>query len=229
MIAVIGDIHGCFYTLQKLINKIESKYKGIEIYSVGDLVDRGNFSLQVVEFIIHNKIKCVLGNHDKMFYYYFNEPDNPLANAWNYNGNDKTLASYQNNQDLISKHLTKFKKFPLFYNLEDCFISHAGISRYYKNYLIENNKIKYEIFNSFFDSTKDEEDGILWNRSQLMKLDKLQIVGHTRQPKITYIENNNSLYIDTSVYTGNKLSSVIINNGEMIDSFSVNTDKKDIT
>ncbi len=228
MIAVIGDVHGCFYTFQKLIHKIETKYKGIDIYCAGDLVDRGNFSPQVFELIIQKGIKCVLGNHDNMFYYYFNYPDNPLADAWNYNGNEKTLAAYQNNQDLLIRHLMEIKSFPLFYNLDDCFISHAGTSHYYKNYLIENNKIKYEIFNSFFDSTKDDEDGILWNRSLLMKLDKLQIVGHTRQSKVTYVEDNNSLYIDTSVYTGNKLSAVIIDKGELVDTFFVKTEKKDI-
>ena len=39
MIAVIGDVHGCFYTLKQLVDKIRTKYPSISIYCVGDLVD----------------------------------------------------------------------------------------------------------------------------------------------------------------------------------------------
>ena len=51
MVAVIGDIHGCLYTLQNLVEQIRQKYPSIEIYAVGDFVDRGNFSYEVIEFI----------------------------------------------------------------------------------------------------------------------------------------------------------------------------------
>ena len=50
-IFVIGDIHGCFLTLSELYDQIKSKFPTIEIYSVGDLVDRGNKSFEVIEYI----------------------------------------------------------------------------------------------------------------------------------------------------------------------------------
>ena len=31
MVAVIGDVHGCFYTLQNLVEKIRAKYPDIKI------------------------------------------------------------------------------------------------------------------------------------------------------------------------------------------------------
>jgi len=40
MIAVIGDIHGCFYTLSELVLRIKAKYPDIPLYCVGDLIDR---------------------------------------------------------------------------------------------------------------------------------------------------------------------------------------------
>ena len=64
MIAIIGDIHGCYFTLKELYEKIIEHTN--EIYSVGDLIDRGNFSRQVIQFCINNDIKPVLGNHDDM-------------------------------------------------------------------------------------------------------------------------------------------------------------------
>ena len=48
MVAVIGDVHGCYYTLKQLVEKIKAKYPDISIYCVGDLVDRGNFSCEVI-------------------------------------------------------------------------------------------------------------------------------------------------------------------------------------
>ena len=52
MIAVIGDIHGCYLTLVELYAQILKKYPDIEIYSVGDLIDRGNKSFEVMEFVL---------------------------------------------------------------------------------------------------------------------------------------------------------------------------------
>jgi hypothetical protein len=59
-------------------------------------------------------------------------------------------------------------------------------------------------------------------------LGKLQIVGHTRHTKVTYNEISNAVYIDTSVYTGNRLSAVIVEDGEVVDIISVETELSDI-
>ncbi len=55
MIAVIGDVHGCYYTLKQLVDKIRKKYPAISIYCVGDLVDRGNYSFEVIDFVTLRK------------------------------------------------------------------------------------------------------------------------------------------------------------------------------
>lgn len=61
-----------------------------------------------------------------------------------------------------------------------------------------------------------------------MNLGKLQIVGHTRKQDVTYQKWNNVVYIDTSIYTGNKLSAVVIEDGEIIAKHSVPTNMKDL-
>ncbi len=48
-IFVIGDVHGCYHTLVKLVEKLPKK---AELIFVGDLCDRGNFSRNVIDFVM---------------------------------------------------------------------------------------------------------------------------------------------------------------------------------
>ncbi|MEK9650286.1 MAG: symmetrical bis(5'-nucleosyl)-tetraphosphatase [Gammaproteobacteria bacterium] len=71
---VIGDVHGCFQTLVKLLTKINYKEGADNLFFIGDLVNRGKFSAEVLEFCItHDGIDSVLGNHDFLFLKLINE------------------------------------------------------------------------------------------------------------------------------------------------------------
>jgi serine/threonine protein phosphatase 1 len=228
MIAVIGDIHGCFYTLKKLVSLIKDKYPSIDLYSVGDLVDRGNFSYEVVEFVISENIKFTAGNHDYMFYHFIHSPGSEMGRIWIYNGSETTVNSYSKRVNEMYDHLEIIIKAPLFFDLEDCFISHAGISTYYKSRLPKKILDNTDQIDKVMRLNLMSEHGILWTRDALLNIGKLQIVGHTRHRDVTSHKVNNVAYIDTSVYTGNKLSAVIIKNENIIDTISVPTEKIDI-
>ena len=62
----IGDIQGCYDNLQELLALIEFNPKKDTLWLVGDLVNRGAKSLEVLEYLISidKSIKVVLGNHD---------------------------------------------------------------------------------------------------------------------------------------------------------------------
>ena len=62
-ILVIGDVHGCFDELRRLIDKAKVG-AGDEVTLVGDLVNKGPDSIGVVRFCRENGIAAVLGNHD---------------------------------------------------------------------------------------------------------------------------------------------------------------------
>lgn len=228
MVAVIGDIHGCYYTLVDLYNQIREKYKHIAVYTVGDLIDRGSNSYEVMKFVINEKMEFTAGNHDYMFYHFFKEPDSIFAKSWIFNGNEATLKSYQNHEDEIFDHIELIKKAPLYLDLEDCFISHAGISSYYEDMLPANFKDDLSVLTTHVYKDYINEVGVLWTRDKLLDLGKLQIVGHTKQRNINYDEESDALYIDTGAYVGNKLTAVIVNKSEIVDTLEQPTNMNDL-
>ena len=65
-IYVIGDIQGCYNSFLALLKKIKFKRGRDKLWLVGDLINRGNGSLQVLRWCYKNKssVTAVLGNHD---------------------------------------------------------------------------------------------------------------------------------------------------------------------
>ena len=63
---VIGDIHGCFQTFQNLLARIQFTPRQDRLWLVGDLVNRGPRSLEVLRWVRERErqVIVVLGNHD---------------------------------------------------------------------------------------------------------------------------------------------------------------------
>lgn len=98
---IIGDVHGCYDQLLELESKItEDAAKlpgGKLIIMLGDYVDRGPSSAQVIEHLIHRPLAdfqriCLTGNHDMAMLDYL-ERRLSLSQWW-YMGANSTLLSY---------------------------------------------------------------------------------------------------------------------------------------
>ncbi|MDN5360709.1 MAG: serine/threonine protein phosphatase 1 [Thermotogaceae bacterium] len=89
MIVAIGDIHGCFDPLKALIRTIEgyrSEVEGIEYIFIGDYIDRGPSTKEVLDFLIDFNAKktFLMGNHEHMLlaYYKGSKHYQSVGEAW---------------------------------------------------------------------------------------------------------------------------------------------------
>ena len=67
---IVGDLHGCYSEWMQLKNKIESQDKDATFILVGDIIDRGTETYQLVKWAMENitpdgKYQMVIGNHEK--------------------------------------------------------------------------------------------------------------------------------------------------------------------
>jgi len=63
---VVGDIHGCFKLLTYLLKKTDFNKSADRIFSVGDLIDRGPDSIDVMDWLQEPWFHAVRGNHEQM-------------------------------------------------------------------------------------------------------------------------------------------------------------------
>lgn len=99
-----------------------------DVYFLGDLIDRGPKSAQVVDFVQNSSYLCLLGNHELMALRAFTSQQvNEVGlQAWMYSGGLTTLESYQSVYQLLA-HLEWFRTLPLYLDLGDLWLVHAGI------------------------------------------------------------------------------------------------------
>ena len=62
----IGDIQGCFDSFEELLKKINFNPEVDELWVAGDLVNRGDKSLETLNYLysIKDSVQIILGNHD---------------------------------------------------------------------------------------------------------------------------------------------------------------------
>ena len=125
---VIGDIHGCAKALRTVIDTIAPEPDD-EIIFLGDYIDRGPNSKNVVEQIIALTNECrvvaLRGNHEIMLQgVAVHGLDDQL---WLANGGNATMASYGGKiSKMPDSHLDFFKGLRAYYETTDSIFVHAG-------------------------------------------------------------------------------------------------------
>lgn len=123
----IGDVHGHYDTLMLLLDAIAPSNED-RVYFLGDLIDRGPKSAQVVDFVMQNDYPCIRGNHEEMLLDVLGNKSlsKTALQTWFYSGGHTTLKSY-GNANVPQEHLEWMKQLPLYLDLGDVWLVHAGV------------------------------------------------------------------------------------------------------
>ena len=224
-IYAIGDIHGCLNELTSLHKKIltNDKFKVKEdlLIYLGDYIDRGLKSKQVIDQIIkikNEKIKTIhlMGNHEEFMVNFLFNKSNNIKN-WLKFGVDQTFKSYgieivefikDGFEDIIidklrdillekmgSEHIDFFMSLKTSFSTEKYLFVHAGID--------PNKKL-----------TEQTKEDYLWSRSDIFfdkdfKAEKIIVHGHT--PEENIVNYPFRINIDTGCFFSGNLSCVCLN------------------
>ena len=198
-IFAIGDIHGCYDQLKALVEKIPIDFSRDTLLFIGDYIDRGPHSAEVVDYLIQLKkrVKEVIflkGNHEDMLDKFLSGDD---RFTYLLNGGQQTLDSYLKKTvqpesfPIPPDHVEFFKSLRLYYETEEFIFVHAGLRP----------RTPLE--------TQSAED-LLWIRNNFIstKYDfgKRVIFGHT--PLKKPLVEPNKIGIDTGAVYGNALTCV---------------------
>ena len=212
---IVGDIHGCYHTFRKLLVNYWDEENDILI-QVGDIIDRGKYSPETVRYCrelslkFPNKVVFLKGNHEyEITEHYYNGPND----NWLRQCGKETLRQYEISKLNIEEDISWFLKMPLYWSNEKVFVSHAGIAKY--------------CINPF---NETDEQSVIWNRSELKNIGKLQVIGHTpcKDNEPIYNEESNSWNIDTgSGYEGNLTAVRLSMEGNLLEVIKIKTLKMD--
>jgi len=129
----IGDVHGCLDKLRSLLEDRILLTKEDQLVLLGDYIDRGPQSRQVLDYIISLQLKGfnltpLLGNHEAMLLDAYK--DHRLFSKWIYNGGYATLESFEIHslRDMDRKYIGFFKSLLIYYSHEDFLFVHAGFN-----------------------------------------------------------------------------------------------------
>ncbi len=86
---IIADVAGQYDALMRLVAKMPKD----PFIFVGDLIDRGPKSKEVVEWVMKNA-RSVLGNHEDMMIDFYRDTDRYEDGIWFMNGGETTAQSY---------------------------------------------------------------------------------------------------------------------------------------
>lgn len=203
---VIGDIHGNYKELNELLRMINTDYQNDELIFLGDYIDRGPESYQVIQLLItlqkkygKNHIILLRGNHEQMA---INNINSGCIDR--YNGYDATYRDFARNNDSIEKYLEFFKSLPLYYEDDNFIYVHGGIR-------------------PGISLNKQKDIDLLWIREEFylssIKFNKTIIFGHTPTVSINnkwdpYIKSDR-IGIDTGLVFGGALTALEIEDGKI--------------
>ncbi|HEX5472770.1 MAG TPA: metallophosphoesterase [Lacipirellulaceae bacterium] len=204
-VIAIGDVHGCAVALRKLIELVDPQADDTLI-QLGDCVDRGHDSRQVIEELLLLRNRCrlvtLLGNHEEMMLNFLDgkpQPDN-----WLLCGGDATLLSYGSTTEgkrIPSEHLEYIRSWDNFFETENHFFVHGAYQP---------------------QQPLDVQRWQTWRWHSLREMvpgphvsGKIAVVGHTSLKDGEILDLGHLICIDTYCWGGGWLTGLDVTTGEV--------------
>lgn len=201
---VIGDIHGCAKALRTVIEKIDPT-PADEIVFLGDYIDRGIDSRNVVDQVIELQSRCnvvsLCGNHELMLLAITGRSiDDAL---WLASGGRATVTSYGGRLAKIpDTHLEFFSRLRPYYESQDTICVHAG-------------------YDPELAMSRQEDAVIHWNHLPATLpaphlSGKRVVIGHTPQPFGNVLDGGHVVCIDTYCFGGGYLTALDLDTDRVV-------------
>ena len=197
---VIGDVHGCFNTLLKLIKEAPKQ----DFIFIGDLVDKGLYSYEVINFVMKNNYKVIKGNHEELFSRFYNKRKSLWYTDDSYGGR-YTIDSFKGKN--MSKYLEFIDNLPYYIQQDNYFLTHGfGLPYYNRKDNLEYNRA---LMSNRVEATTHKSD---WE--DYSQYNVINIFGHSAF--VEPLVSDKFVGIDTGAVYGNKLSMIELGSNEII-------------
>ena len=214
---VVGDIHGCYDPLMDLLKEIKFNFAKDRMFAVGDLIDRGPKSKEVLDLLYEPWFHSVVGNHDYRFICYCD------AVSKDYKKAIVDFEDYLAGDGFFIKNL-KEPEIIKYYKLIDSLPNVIEIETLYGKFGIVHAESlnDWDMFKIGVNTNHSIRTNSMWTRKRFNKKDEsiikgidYVIVGHTvvNEP----IKLGNTIYIDTGCVFGDnrKLTCICLNDMKM--------------
>jgi serine/threonine protein phosphatase 1 len=201
----IGDVHGCGLALDAVLNSIDPK-SGDCIVFLGDVVDQGKESRDVLERIIALKKQCqvvlIQGNHEEMM---FAARENEKAlRYWENCGGVQTLNSYRFGgtlDEIPAEHWALLETCVPYYETDEFILTHANFLAHLAMADQPEYSLRWELFD---EATKRPHFS-----------GKTVVVGHTEQKDAEVLDLGFAKCIDTVCCKYGWLTALDLHSGEV--------------
>jgi serine/threonine protein phosphatase 1 len=199
----IGDLHGCFDLLKKLVEEvIRFNPDNDQLVFLGDFLDRNEKVKEVVVYLSELKhrypkqIVLLMGNHEQLCYQILTDMHIPFDIAmWKEQGGQATLDSFGSYDSCKNILIPFIEQLKLHHETPTHIFVHAGIP-----------------YGKTLETATPHE--LLWDRNNSYRGDKTLIVGHCIHKAVTKYHNN-IVAVDTGAFLRGKLSAYDILNDKI--------------
>jgi Calcineurin-like phosphoesterase. len=216
---IIGDVHGCYEELTKLIDILGYTCKdGIYVHKddrklvfLGDITDRGPDSIGVIELVYKNvkagKALYTPGNHCNKLYRYLLGHNVKIIHGLETTVEELNALNDSQRKSVISHFKELYEDSPMYLILDNkkLIVAHAGIPEKYIGYYGKNVR-RFVLYGDITGERNPDGTPVRLDWAKDYRGSSLIVYGHTPVKEPRFL--NNTVNIDTGCVFGGSLTAL---------------------